>query len=46
MLEVAAYVIGSLALAAGTGLVCVALLKLERPEDLGRVSQGWLRRRR
>ena len=36
-----AYVVGSLALAIGTGIVCLALLKMERPEEMGSVS-GWL----
>lgn len=36
-----AYFIGSLALAAGTGLVIVALLRMESKEREGYVSKGW-----
>jgi hypothetical protein len=36
-----AYVIGSLALACGTGLVFLGLLKMEGREDMGSVSPGW-----
>jgi hypothetical protein len=36
-----AYFIGSLALAAGTGLLIVALVRLEAGEPEGRVSPGW-----
>lgn len=40
-MEVLALVIGSLALAAGTGLLIVALLHLESKEREGFVSKGW-----
>jgi hypothetical protein len=40
-MEALALVIGSLALAAGTGLVIVALLHLESSEREGYVSEGW-----
>jgi hypothetical protein len=40
-LTVLAYFLGSLALAAGLGLVILALLKLEGREDRGHVSKGW-----
>ena len=39
-----AYVVGSLALAIGTGIVILALLKMERREDRGRVGKGWMHR--
>ncbi len=41
------YVFGSLALAMGTGIVCLSLLKMERREDKGRIyskgGQWWSR---
>lgn len=40
---IAAYVVGSLALAAGVGLVLLSLLRLEMRQPEGRVSEGWKR---
>jgi hypothetical protein len=41
-METLALIIGSLALAAGVGLVIVALLHLESKEREGYVSRGWV----
>lgn len=42
-MTVLAYVLGSLALGAFLGLVILALLRLEKPELLGKLSKGWRR---
>jgi len=39
-------ILGALLLAMGTGLVCLALLRMEQKEDLGRLSKGWRRGQR
>ena len=41
-----AYVVGSLALGAGTGLLLLALLRMEQHEPKGYVGKGWLREER